>query len=662
MILIRHQVSANRLMRRLVQGLCIVFGTVCASAVTAQAIPGVSNDQLPSGGGVVRLQQPQPGQQTNNKARSERSKGRSSSQRSDGSSVDGDADLLGSRPLYRPSEFELLVRQLAGVARNSTGERIEEEDQLIRRFGAELVTKKHDDRESEDPNEGPNLVPDDYVLGPGDEVLLNLWGSLEATLRLTVDRSGRLAIPRIGTVSLVGVRFGDLRHVIRQRVATQFRNFDLSVALGEVRAIRVYVTGFVQQPGAQSISGLSTVLHALMAAGGPTAVGSYRVIQVRRGGAVISTLDLYDLLLKGDRSADRSLRNDDVVHVAAVGPQIGVIGSVNHPAVFELKAGETLGDALSMAGGLSTVANRNSAVIHRLDERAGQAVRDVNLAKDATQPLNNGDVLRVLSMADVARPALRQSKRVRVDGEVQRPGDYVLPAGSTLRDALSAAGGLTSEAFLFGVEFNRETVRLRQIENYDRALRDLEAEFNRAALAQKEKSAPSNVDFTAARNTGQFKLIERLRAVQPTGRVVLQFSQSDTTIPELALEDGDRLYVPARPSTVNVYGSVFNSGSYLFSRDRTLDQYLSLAGGLTRTADKTSVFVLRANGTVISNRGTRSGWGFGGGLVESMQALPGDTVFVPEEIYRTEFAQDLKDWAQILYQFGLGAVALQNLK
>ncbi len=658
----RNAVS-SRCLHLFAGALSLSLGLWATPAVWAQAIPGVSNDQIPASGATVRLQQPV-SNQSGAKPRSGReSRSLVGGERGKASETDWDVP---HRPLYRPSEFELLVRQLAGVARSTTGDRVEEEDQPIRRFGADLMSPQLDPREErdrgEERQEGPSLVPDDYVLGPGDEVQLNLWGSVEANLRLRVDRAGRISIPRIGTISLVGVKFGDLRELVRQRVAAQFRNFDVSVALGEVRAIRVYVTGFVQRPGAQTISGLSTVLHGLMAAGGPTAVGSYRSIQLRRGGALVATLDLYNLLLRGDRGADRSLRNDDVIHVDAVGAQVGVIGSVNRAAVFELKQGETLNDVLGMAGGLSTVANRSSAVIHRLDERGGQVLRDISFAKDGGQALSNGDVLRVLSMADIARPVLRESKRVRVDGEVLRPGDYVLPAGSTLRDALTQAGGLTPEAYLFGAEFRREAVRLSQIENYDRALRDLEAEFNRAALAQKERAAGANQDFTAARSTGQFKLIERLRAVQPTGRVVLPVSPGDGRVPELVLEDGDRLYIPARPTTVNVYGSVFSSGSYLFAKDRTLDRYLGLAGGPTRTADKSSIFVLRADGSVVSNRGTRSGWTFGGGMVESMVAQPGDTVFVPEEIYRTESMQDVKDWAQIIYQFGLGAVALRSLK
>lgn len=618
--------------------------------VQAQAIQGISNDQLPAAGGPVRLQQPLSSASGDRADRERR-------QKTDRRQGEPGLDLM-PRVVYRPGEFELFVRQLAGITK-SQGEKLDEEGlDTIRRFGSELVSDAGSGADAGVDASG--LVPDDYVIGVGDEVLLNLWGSVEANLRLEVDRAGRIAIPRIGAVPVAGLRFADLRQTIARRASSQFRNFDLSVSLGQARAIRVYVTGFVQRPGAVTVNSLSTVLRALMAAGGPTAVGSYRNIQLRRGGTVVATMDLYDLMLKGDRSGDKALRSDDVIHVAAVGPQVGVIGSVNKPAVFELKGGETVTDAIAMAGGLSAVANRNSAVIHRLDERNGQALRDVDLDKEGKRSLASGDVLRVLSVADVARPVLRQSKRVRVEGEVQRPGDYVLPAGSTLRDAIAAAGGTTPEAFLFGAEFTRESVRLSQISNYERALRELESEFTRAAVTRKEKVTPPN-DDTNGRNIAQIKLIERLRSVQPTGRVVLQMNEGDTQLPALPVDDGDRLLVPAKPSAVNVYGSVFNGGSYLYVPGRTLEQYLGQAGGPTRSADKSSVFVVRANGSVVSNR-VRTAWTLGSGLVEGMRAAPGDTVFVPEDMTFVSSTTETKDWAQILYQFGLGALALKNLK
>lgn len=647
-----------RFLRPLFSATLLCSGLLGGQGAQAQAIPGVANEQMSGVSGPIRLSQPS----TDLAALKDRygRDGKNSKKDRNGDSASTDSlslDLL--MPVYRPSEFELFVRQLAGLTRPKA-DPLAEEDQPIRRFGVELLTPKP--TPEEEPVEHAILVPDDYIVGAGDELVLNLWGAVEGNLRLTVDRSGRIAIPRVGAVSVAGVRFADLKTTISKRVGTQFRNFELSVGLGHVRGLRVYVTGFVQRPGSQTVAGLSTVLHGLMAAGGPTAVGSLRNIQLRRNGALVSTLDLYDLLLRGDRSADRVLRSDDVIHVGPVGAQVGVIGSVNKPAVFELKAGETVADALAMAGGLSTVANRKAAVIHRLDDQPGQALRDVNLSDAAKQPLSNGDVLRVMSMADMARPVLRQSKRVRIDGEVQKPGDYVLPANSTLLDALKAAGGFTPEAYVFGAEFTRESVRLTQMENYSRTLRDLEAEYTRIAINQKEKGIPPTTDSVVARSLTQLKLIERLRNVQPTGRVVLQMNVDDPSLPALALEDGDRLYVPARPSSINVFGSVFNSGSYVFAQGRKLEQYVGLAGGVTKGGDSGSMFVLRANGSVVSNRSGRSGWLLGGGTVQGLQALPGDTVFVPEDLYRADFLAEAKDWAQILYQFGLGAAALNSFK
>ena len=240
-----------------------------------------------------------------------------------------------------------------------------------------------------------------------------------------------------------------------------------------------------------------------------------------------------------------------------------------------------------------------------------------------------------------------------------RPGDYVLPAASTLADAIRAAGGLTSGAFVFGTEFTRDSVRVTQQENYERALRDLETEFARQG-AQRTSTA----DQAAAANSRDLattRLVERLRAVRPTGRIVLQIDPQAPSLPELALEDGDRVYVPPRPTTVGVFGSVFNGGSYLYTGERRVDDYLRLAGGPTRGADIDSAFVIRANGSVESNRQGQTGWLSRGTRLASVRAEPGDTIYVPEEIDKTTFVQAAKDWTQILYQFGLGIAGIVSV-
>jgi protein involved in polysaccharide export with SLBB domain len=329
-----------------------------------------------------------------------------------------------------------------------------------------------------------------------------------------------------------------------------------------------------------------------------------------------------------------------------------LIGSVNQPAIFELKTGETINDLLQMAGGFATVADTTRLAIERLDERNTVRITQIELPQGQGTLLSNGDVLRAFNSTSVALPIQRQNKRVRVEGEVARPGEFVLPPQTTVSDALRAAGGVTPAAFMFGTEFSRESVRITQQENYERALRDLETEFAKATSTQRTSTADEAAAQTA-RASGTTRLIERLRAIKPTGRVVLQLRPESTDLPELALEDGDRLYIPPRPTTVGVFGSVFNGGSYLYSSSRSIDDYLNLAGGPTRGADQTSVFVIRANGSVVSSPQGKS-WFSSKQDLTTVKAEPGDTVFVPEEINKTTFVQDVKDWTQILYQFGLG--------
>lgn len=543
---------------------------------------------------------------------------------------------------YLPGEFERFVQAQAG-------NRVE-----VRRFGSELVSGGFDARAVE----SSPLVPADYLIAPGDEVLVTLWGSVDADLRLIVDRGGRISIPRVGTIQVAGVRNAELQEVVSRRVAQLFKNFQLSVTLGQLRGIRVLVTGFVIKPGSYTVNSLSTVVTALMRAGGPGSSGSFRAVELRRGGQLVAVFDLYDLLLKGDRSADRILQAGDVVHVGPVGVQVGFVGSVNKPVVLELKPGESVADALRIAGGFSAVADRTRLAIERLQDRKGARIVQLDLPEGLSQTLNHGDLLRAFSAVDIALPAQRQSKRVRVEGEVLRPAEYVLPEGSSVADALRAAGGLTPNAHVFATEFTRESVRVTQQENYERAVRDLETNFTRAFASKRVASADEAAGETLRTSTAS-RLLERLRELKPNGRIVLQMAPDSQNLPDLALENRDRIYVPARATTVGVFGSVFNAASYLYTPGRNLDEYLRLAGGPTRGADQSSVFVVRANGNVVSNQQDVS-WLGRSQVVGRLIAEPGDTVFVPEEFDKSTFIQSAKDWTQILYQFGIGLAGMKS--
>jgi protein involved in polysaccharide export with SLBB domain len=558
-----------------------------------------------------------------------------------------DRDEGAGSPLTRVSgagvdEFEAYVRKLGYAG--------------VQRFGQELITGKA----SYDTAESSGLVPADYVVGTDDELQISLWGSVDADLRVMVDRSGRISIPRVGTIMVAGVRYGDLTEVISRRVGQVFRNYQISVSLGQIRSVRVYLTGYVKRPGVYTVGGLSSVVNALMRSGGPASAGSLRSIELRRGKDVITRYDLYDLLLKGDRSADRVVQNGDVIHVGPIGPQVALVGSVNRPAIFEMKPGEKVADIVAMAGGFTAVADRNRLAIERLDDRSKTRITQLSLPEDSAQAPGSGDVLRAFSAVEATQPVARQNKRVRIEGEVLKPGEYVLPPGVTTRMAVGLAGGLTPNAYVYGTELTRESVRVAQQQSYDRALRDMETEFARASATQRAISADEAATFEQ-RSTATSRLIEKLRQVRPTGRIVLQLDPDASTIPDLPIEDGDRVYVPARPTTVSVFGSVFNSGAFLLESGRTVGDVLNLAGGPTRGSDPGSTFVLRPNGSVLSQLQRSSFFGLVGGVTK-LKAEPGDTVFVPEMMNKTTWTQDLKEWTQIMYQFGIGAAALKTLQ
>ncbi len=525
----------------------------------------------------------------------------------------------------------------------------------VRRFGANLVTDSSS-YVSQDPLPS---VPGDYIVRPGDELQLTIWGSVDADLRLTVDRSGNIAVPRVGSIQVGGVRSGDLNEVISRRVGRVFKNFQLSATPGQVRAIRVFVGGYVQHPGSVTVSGLSSILHALMRSGGPSAAGSFRDIHLRRGGKEVAVFDLYDLLLKGNRDTDQLVQPDDVIFVGPIGTQVAVLGSVNQQAIYELKPGETLSDVLSMAGGFNAVADRSRVALERLADRNSGRVAELTLPAHFKDVLGSGDLVHVFSVITASLPQEVQNEHVRVEGEVAHPGDYILPPGSHVADALRAAGGLTSAAYPYGTEFSRESVRRQQQVNYERALRDLETDMSKNQASQRVTSSEelASQNATAAANS---RLLARLREVRPTGRVVLQLPPDAKELPNLALEDGDTLNIPNRSSSVGIFGSVFNTGSFVFEPGHTTEQYLALAGGPTRGADKGSMFMLRANGSVISARQGSTFWHASSDFSDAT-VQPGDTIFVPEQVNKSTFVQDAKDWTQILYQFGLGLAGIKSL-
>lgn len=626
-------------------------------------------------------------------------------------------------------------------------------------------------------------VTSDYLIGPGDELLIRAWGQIDVDYRATVDRNGAINIPRVGTVQVAGLRYQDLSSAVKKAVSKNFRNFELIVTLGQLRSIQIFVVGQARSPGAYTVSSLSTLVNAVFAAGGPSTRGSMRAIQLKRGAQVVTEFDLYDLLLRGDKSKDAALLPGDVIYFPPAGALAAVSGNVKNPAIYELKGPASVVTLLDYAGGLTTTAQVKNVTIERIENhdtrvvdqfaldaggmartvkdgdlvsvypispkfenavtlrgnvalplrhpyKDGMRIRDLipekealitrdyyqrqnsavlrdsvaegelaasvrrlfdeinwdyavierqnaqdlssilipfNLGKVVLEgdpshnlPLMPGDIVTVFSKNDINAPAGRRPVVVRLEGEFNNAGVYQALQGETLRQLVIRVGGVTQQAYVFGTEFMRESTKKQQEERLRQALIRYEQDLQRAA-ATRARNVTSAEDAASlkAEADAQQSVLARLKRLQPTGRIVLELAEDATlaNIPDLPLEDGDRLVMPYRPAMVSVFGTVYNESAFIHKPDKTVSDYLAQAGGARKEADRRSMYVLRADGSVISNQG-----GFFSSSLNGARLMPGDAIVVPEDLTRTTWMKDLKDFTQIFYQFGLGAAAIQVIR
>lgn len=754
-----------------------------------------------------------------------------------------------------PSQFQRFVQ-------DSTG-------QLLPHFGSNLF---------ENPlayaADSAAPAPADYVLGPGDEVRIQVWGSVDYAGNQTLDRNGQINLPKIGTITLNGVRVKDLEDTLRKRIATVFKSVEVNAALGKLRGITVFVVGQAQQPGTYSLSALSTLVNAVFASGGPGVNGSMRAIELKRNGQTVTTLDLYDFIARGDKSKDVTLQPGDVIIIPPAGPRMALTGVTDHAAIYEIKPGSTVQNILSLGGGLSKLASPQKALLESISTvpgaTAGTAKRQVKnldlqaadlahtlqdgdvltllpispafanavtLQGTVAQPLRNtwfpgmrvqdlipdrealitpdyykrknqlvqnrvanlkaqgltpaqiqaiqkaqllpedlaltieaitqnnpleaeasrtgadnststrineandrsvtqskragvtiservrgmfdqinwdyavierlnkselriqlipfnlgkaivqkdpahnlelqaGDVVTIMSSADLRLPTERQLRLVRIEGEVASPGVYQALPGETLPQLITRVGGLTPQAYLYGAEFTRESVRKQQQQNLDQVIRRLESQLSSSGATLAANLTDERAAQAAAlqqQQQAQMKSqIDRLKTVSSKGRVALELDPAQTAntqitpeqvsqlLPKLPLEDGDAFLVPSLPAFVAAIGSVNNENVMVYKPNKTVGELIQQAD-LTEDANPKAVFVLRADGSILGRQST----GFFSNF-ESTRLMPGDTLIVPAKVDRESnynfLVRGLRDWTQIFSNLGIGAAAIQTLR
>jgi protein involved in polysaccharide export with SLBB domain len=318
-----------------------------------------------------------------------------------------------------------------------------------------------------------------YVLGPGDEIVVQLSGQVNRQMRLTVDRDGAIQIAEVGAVHVAGLTYGDLPGFLNKQLGRIYRNFTLSVSMGPLRTIQVFVVGQARRPGSFSVSSLSTLLNALFASGGPSTTGSLRDIQVKRNGQTIDHFDLYDLLLRGDKTNDIALATGDVIFIPYAGPQVAVLGSVNHSAIYELKGQTSVEQALAFAGGENSIALGADVLLERVYEHANRNVENISQDLSKTEMMQGGDILSVRAVVDRFRNA------VTLRGNVANPGRYAWKPGMRVSDLIPNRESLvTREYWRKRNQMGQFVLEQSEEPNEDRSQRIFDSEVRRQEQLQ----------------------------------------------------------------------------------------------------------------------------------------------------------------------------------
>jgi protein involved in polysaccharide export with SLBB domain len=470
-------------------------------------------------------------------------------------------------------------------------------------------------------------VGPDYVLGSGDNLVVSIWGlphldSFSVPQRLTrpVDRQGQIALPDVGTITVVGQTIAEARNTIQRALETQYKGVKVDVSLGRVRTVRVYVVGDVQRPGAYDVSSLSTPLNALYAAGGPTSRGSLRVLRQVRGKDLVKEIDLYDFLLHGVRSDVERLLPGDTIQVPPIGPQVSVSGMVRRPAIYELKGDQSLKDVLDLAGGVLVSATLRQINVERIEAHQRRTMLSIQIPEngddqESTQRLSafhiqDGDSVRV-------SPILPYSeKSVYLDGHVFRPGKYAYREGMRVSDLLHSYQDVMPEPAA-----HAEIIRL-----------------------QAPDFRPTTIEFELPNVlNGDDPIL-----LQPFD-VVRVFSRYEIDSPK-----------------VSIKGEVLRPGVYPLANGMTVSGLINMAGGFRRSAYRESADVssyVVQNGSRILNKVTTVDLGkaMEGDKAADVALKPGDVVGIRQLTGWNDIGASIKISGEVAYPGTYGIAAGERL-
>ena len=458
-------------------------------------------------------------------------------------------------------------------------------------------------------------VPANYVLGPGDDISIKIWGAIDVNLSLPIDRNGQVTIPKVGPVTVAGTRADQLEALLKTHVGRVYNNFELSATLGRLRSIQVFVVGQARQPGVHTVSSLSTLISVLFESGGPSATGSMRQIQLTRAGKTISTIDLYKFIQSGDTSADARLLPGDVIVIPPTGARVALLGALDSAAIYELSGKEeTLAKLLSYSGGQQILTTPHKVLVERINPDQGQAPRVIEEralnADGLNSTVRDGDVVTLFNIS----PEFANAVTLR--GNVAKPLRYAYRAGMKVSDLIPEVSALIQDDYysrkniLVQYELPRQFPAERRTEggNYGRDSSMPTNESNRQVSADqvandvKNQLNEINWDYAAIERLDAkelrttlipFNLGKAIKDKDPANDLTLQAGDVVTIF---SVND---LPVPAekRSQFVRVGGEVMVPGVYQIQPGETLPGLIHRVGGFSQNA-----FVY---GTVFTRESTR---------------------------------------------------------
>lgn len=409
-------------------------------------------------------------------------------------------------------------------------------------------------------------IPLNYIVGPGDTIQIQIYGKENKEYELQVNRDGQIQIPEIGPMAVTGMDFDALKQTLTNRIVRRTIGVKVNVSLGELRSMRVFVMGDVNQPGSYMVSSLSTITNILFVSGGIKPIGSLRNIQLKRRGKIVQYMDLYKLLLEGDTSNDARVQPGDVIFVPPVGTTVGVSGEVRRPAIYELKNEENIAELLELSGGMLPTAFNAEAQLERITTEGERTIVNINLLSELgrSQLVWDGDILKVYSVLD------KLENIVFVSGHVQRPGGLQWVKGIRFSEVFSSVKDLLPEANLQFSLIRRERTT------------DNRAEIYMVRLGEVLASSDSKENIELYPRDEIFVF----------GRTDEAVKERNLIIEQLVREQKQLASFKQPEAVVTVFGNVRLPGTYPLAKNMNLGDLLRVAGDFKPDSDANYVLLI----------------------------------------------------------------------